>query len=103
MPVSRSKKKSVPPSDIQFVPPFQNKRVENWNVDDVADWINGIKVSGDSSIQKRVKKNDGILNRYDGIDDIHDAAPGALHANNLALSPTSARLYKSSPNLSSIK
>eukprot|EP01084_Bolivina_argentea_P173375 300275_1 len=52
------KRKSVPPKDVQFVPPFQNKRVEDWSIDDVGDWVESVKINAAGpNVQKNMQKD----------------------------------------------
>eukprot|EP01084_Bolivina_argentea_P216053 367015_1 len=52
-----SKPKSVPPTDVSFVLPFRNKIVQDWNNDDVVDWIDSIKVQAAQKYQSKITQH----------------------------------------------
>eukprot|EP01084_Bolivina_argentea_P108420 193770_1 len=55
-----------------FVPPFRNKRVANWDNDDVTDWIDSITIDAAQKYQAKITqhkftfKNAAVANQLTG-------------------------------------
>eukprot|EP01084_Bolivina_argentea_P201629 344633_1 len=49
--------KSVPPTNVPFVPPFRNKKVAIWDNDDITDWIDSITIDAEPRHQAKITQN----------------------------------------------